>query len=82
MKIKAKCIKQRLAQATYNGEDPDSVARVAERAERSPRTITRILRYRDEKLLDYYDADRLLIAAGGHLDVDCGPEDEVDDGAH
>lgn len=79
VKIKARCVKQRLAQATYNGEDPDSVARVAERAERSPRTITRTLKYRDDKLLDYYDADRLLIAAGGHLDVDCGPDDEVDE---
>lgn len=70
-KIKARCIKARLAQATYDGEDPDSVARVAEAAQRSPRTITRILKYDDDKLIDFWDADRLLTAAGGHLDVDC-----------
>jgi hypothetical protein len=72
-------VKAVLARATAAGEDADSVAAIAERAGRSPRTIYRVLDYPDDKLMALDLADRLLIAANGLLSLDCDDEDIRDD---
>lgn len=78
VRVKARGVKRRLAQATFDGDDPERVAQVAARAKRSPRTITRILRYDDEKLMTMDDADNILTAAGGHFHIDCEEGDFID----
>lgn len=74
-RVRAGCVKAVLRSRTKAGTDADSVALVAERAERSPRTIYRVMDYADEKLIQLDLADRLLLAAEGHLTIDCDEED-------
>lgn len=77
-RVKARAIKVVLKRATAGGEDADSVASIAERVGRSPRTITRVIKYPDDKLVQLDLADRLLLAAGGHLSIDCEETDFVE----
>lgn len=76
-RVKAPCVKAVLARATRRGEDSESVASIAERAGKSPRTIYRIMDTPDSKSFALDQADRLLLAAGGHLSLDCGDDDIV-----
>ncbi len=78
--VRAGCVKAVLRAKTRAGEDAESVARVAERAQRSPRTIYRVMSYPDEKLLQLDLADRLVLAADGQLSYDCGDEGDILDG--
>lgn len=75
IRVRAGCVKAVLRHKTRAGQDADSVALVAERAERSPRTIYRVMDYADDKLIQLDLADRLLLAAEGHLSIDCGDGD-------
>lgn len=78
VRVRARPIKVVLRRATAGGEDADSVAGIAERVQRSPRTITRVMKYDDDKLVQLDLADRLLLAAGGHMGIDCTDADFVD----
>lgn len=56
--------------------DEESAAVLAERAGyASPRSIYRIMAYEPDYMMSLDAADRLLLAAGGHLSVDCDEED-------
>jgi hypothetical protein len=79
-KVRAGCVKAVLRARTRAGRDADSVALVAERADRSPRTIYRVMDYPDDKMIQLDLADRLLLAAEGMLAIDCGDEGDVVDG--
>lgn len=70
-KVRAGCVQAVLRAKTRAGEDAESVARVAARAARSPRTIYRVMGYPSEKLIQLDLADRLLIAADGMLAINC-----------
>jgi hypothetical protein len=76
IRVKARCVKAALRHKTKAGEDADSVALVAERAGRSPRTIYRVMDYADDKLMQLDLADRLLLACDTQLSIEC--EDDVD----
>lgn len=70
-----------LRRATARGADPEAVREIAEQSGKSARTIYRVMGYPDDQLLQLDLADRLLLAAGGHLGNDCIDEgDVVDDG--
>ena len=73
-RVRAGCVKARLLRATANGDDPDSVESIAERAGKSPRTVYRVMNYPDDKLIQLDLADRLLIASGGILTLDCADD--------
>lgn len=75
IRVKARCVKAALRAKTHAGTDPDSVALVAERAGRSPRTIYRVMDYEDDKLIQLDLADRLLLACGTVLAIECDEED-------
>ena len=51
---------------------------LAERAGRSARTIYRVMDYHPDTLIQLDLADRLLVAANGHLDIDCEDRDVTD----
>lgn len=78
-KVRAGCVKTALRRATAHGRDDERVTGVAMRAGCSPRTIYRILGYTDDKPIPLEQADRLLLAAGGHLGVDCMDEEDYED---
>lgn len=75
LRVRAGCVKAVLRSRTKAGKDADSVALVAARAERSPRTIYRVMGYADDKLIQLDLADRLLLACEGHLSIDCDDGD-------
>jgi hypothetical protein len=79
-RVRAGCVKAVLRVKTKAGEDAESVARVAERAGRSPRTIYRVMGYDDSKLLQLDLADRLLLACESQLSIACMDEEDWDDG--
>lgn len=74
-RIAAGCVTARLREATIvpgNAEaTSDRKNAVALRAGRSRRTLDRIMDYPDDRMMSLADADELLLAAGGHLSVDC-----------
>lgn len=75
IRVRAKCVKAALRAKTKAGEDADSVALVAERAGRSPRTIYRVMDYADDKLIQLDLADRLLLACESQLSIECDDGD-------
>ena len=75
LRVRSRCVKAVLRARTAAGEDSDIVAQIAERSRYSPRTVYRVMEYPDDKLITLDQADRLLLAADGHLSVDCTEED-------
>jgi hypothetical protein len=76
-RVKAPCVQRAIRSASSGGADTDALDRIAERAGRTRRTIDRNLEYGPEHEFSLADADRLLTAAGGHLDLDC-PDDIIE----
>ena len=79
-RVRARCVKAALRAKTASGKDAESVALIAERAERSARTIYRVLDYPDEKLIQLDLADRLLLACGTMLSIECDDDEMVENG--
>ncbi len=85
-KVRAGCVQAVLRRAgvrvragekqKHDPEEDESAAVLADRAGyASPRSIYRIMAYDPDYMMSLDSADRLLLAAGGHLSIDCDEGD-------